>query len=245
VEQACQHVSFGKSTYWDGKTVERAAQEGLWGQQNSEELPPEVVTVAREQWEQLKRKEVKIGGACKTLREAKEEAKEVEIRGKAAPEKVAKTEFDIKEPIRVAFPTSVYRFKQLLGKVKPVRGNAEEEEADLRIEVYDEEIQVHTVTSKYSLTEEWFGGMLITIEEAPIWIYIKHADLENRIGLLDGDIRVELRGSEDSDVASHLLFADEEGKVVYFSNLSEVVSIEGSTIVRQEALKDSPLSEDE
>lgn len=244
IEAACEHVSFSKATYWKGKKIQQASKEGEWGLQNPQPLSSKAIDEASEQWELLELGNTTIGGAFDTVKEAKEEAGAArtipESRGGGGSKGLVREKVDIKEPVRAAFPTTPYRFRQLLKRVKPVRGNASEDEADLRLEIREDEVRVYTVASKYSFSDIWFGGVEITIENAPVHILLKHDDLTTGVGILEGETRVEFRGPKDSDEATHLVMTDGDA-VLYLTAISDAVELPGTTIVRHESLDDSPL----
>lgn len=66
-DEACKHVSFESSKFNQGRKIRRAAKEGVWGLQHAEELPTELVELARDQWERLLSGEETIGGAHEAI----------------------------------------------------------------------------------------------------------------------------------------------------------------------------------
>jgi len=128
LEIASDRVDWGKSKYRQAKAIWEAKESG---DKQAIELVAELDD---------KDGDISVNGAYEKLEESGEGGTIPETRGKAAPKEVAKEKINIEEPVRAAFPTIVYRFKQLLNRVRPVRGRASENEADLRLEIHDEEV---------------------------------------------------------------------------------------------------------
>lgn len=220
VEQAVEHASFSKATYYNGLRIRKAAQEGVWGQ-SEEDLSNRAIDEANRQWDMLEAGETTIGGAYKEVMQVRENQNRSpdlpEARGQFYPHEMAEEEISLDEPVQAKFWVSASKLRQFLKKAGPETGLREDtdppdEEPDLYLQVGNGQVRAVTseragLQSTHSVSGDWFDEIPAT-EEGPYGISVVNSDLERSLDILQGDLRVEMRGPIGSNQATHLVMTN-------------------------------------
>lgn len=223
VQEACQHVSFGDSTYWKGKKVQKAADDGVLGIQNPVDLPIEAVDVAKKQWKLLEDDETKIGTAFEAIKTEKERVEEIsraeELRGDVVNlgfDESGELEEDLpnsytSDPAQAALNVKDSKIKTVLTQISLPQTLAGLNYVFLV--ATNEGLHLYklgeNLKANYSLSVDFFEDYKLMGEAIGIVVVLD--DLRNYFDLMDkysDKVRIEFRGEEGSRYAENLIVSD-------------------------------------
>lgn len=207
LELAADRVGWGQTKYWQAKTVWKAKESG-------DNYAMKLVT-------RLDAGDISVNKAYEELNDREDETLQDEDyirRGLSKEDDFAEEKMQTYGPVQASFQTDSRQFKLLLSKSSPLRKMERQKEdrkefPDLYLEVSENEVrthtseQLHTVRSQHVFSDHYFEDVSLE-SDTSIGILIPSGLVDGMLGMVNDEIRIELRGSEDSSLAEGFVMTD-------------------------------------
>jgi hypothetical protein len=228
-EKACEHVEFGRTTYNYGKKVKQAAEEGTWGDDETE-LNMQTRSTARDLWEALCDGEESIHGAHKTLKAGIKDEEETKgqvavpdrTRGGISEDGITDEELEqrgIEGSAQAVIETNRMAFDRALRAASlGSTFTSSEDEIYLHIRVVGDGVKITmkasdgTAQNTLELNDDYFEEVERK-GETPVGMSKRLNDIQEMLKFIEDDtgVTIELRGQPGEEIA--------EGSVLTNGNL--------------------------
>lgn len=205
LEFAANRVGWGQTKYWQAKAVWDARESG-------DDQARNLVT-------KLDDGEISVNRAYEDLQDTTKEIRDEDYipRGLTDEDVYADEKRESYGPIQASFETSSSQFGRLLDKTAPyqkLEGTSDDDQKpDIHLEVRSGAIQMATaeqpgvIQSSHSFSEEFFEDVSLEAD-SPVGIVLPNELAELMLGMMNRDIRIELRGSNESHLAEAFIMTD-------------------------------------
>lgn len=219
-ELAADRVGWGETKYWHAKAIWEAKESGdnearkLVRQLDDPNPDPD--------------DDISVNGAYMALEKSDETERDEDYiqRGLTDQDDYAEEKREAYGPIQASFETTPSKFKKVLRKcsprssLEPTRDYDTEDRPNLFLEIYDGEVhiltseQLYSIWSRHIINEGYFEDITLNFEDSAlefddsVGIVIPDDLTVGMAGLLNREIRIELRGPADSRFADALIMTD-------------------------------------